>query len=61
MLRRKQRGNKFPLTLHPTGQFCKKIRGKIHYFDNDKNRVFENHSEKATTIPTNLFYLKLFL
>jgi integrase len=22
----------FPLTAHPTGQWCKKIRGKIHYF-----------------------------
>jgi integrase len=22
----------FPLTAHPTGQWCKKIRGKLHYF-----------------------------
>src|SRR5262245_40163334 len=22
----------FPLTAHPTGYWCKKIRGKIHYF-----------------------------
>jgi hypothetical protein len=22
----------FPLTAHPAGQWCKKIRGKIHYF-----------------------------
>ncbi len=22
----------FPLTAHPNGQWCKKIRGKIHYF-----------------------------
>ncbi|MBA3312165.1 MAG: tyrosine-type recombinase/integrase [Planctomycetota bacterium] len=24
----------FPLTPHPTGRWCKKIRGKIHYFGN---------------------------
>src|SRR5579885_192922 len=22
----------FPLTAHPAGQWCKKIRGKLHYF-----------------------------
>src|SRR3954447_15161194 len=22
----------FPLTAHPVGQWCKKIRGKVHYF-----------------------------
>src|SRR5438309_4336047 len=22
----------FPLTAHPVGQWCKKIRGKMHYF-----------------------------
>jgi hypothetical protein len=22
----------FPLTAHPNGQWCKKIRGKLHYF-----------------------------
>jgi len=30
--KRKTRSNKFPLTLHKTGQFCKKIKGKIYYF-----------------------------
>ena len=29
---RRTRSDKFPLTLHKTGQYCKKIRGKIHYF-----------------------------
>jgi len=27
--------NKSPLTLHPTGRFCKKIRGKLYYFGTD--------------------------
>ena len=27
--KRKTRSDKFPLTLHPTGQYCKKIKGKI--------------------------------
>jgi integrase len=24
-----------PFTVHPTGQYCKKIRGKLHYFGRD--------------------------
>lgn len=32
-LKRKTRSDKFPLTFHPTGQYCKKIKGKIHYCD----------------------------
>ena len=27
--KRKTRSDKFPLTLHPTGQYCKKIKGKL--------------------------------
>jgi len=34
--KRKTRSDKFPLTLHPTGQFCKKVKGKLYYFGNDK-------------------------
>jgi hypothetical protein len=26
-----KRHNKFPLTLHPTGQYCKKIHGRMYY------------------------------
>ena len=35
---RKKRSDKFPLTLHPTGQYCKKIKGKIRYFGTEKNK-----------------------
>ena len=27
-LKRKSRSDKFPLTLHPTGQYCKKVKEK---------------------------------
>jgi len=30
--KRRKRSDKFPLTLHKTGQYCKKIKGKLYYF-----------------------------
>ncbi len=46
--KRKTRSDKFPLTLHPTGQYCKKIKGKIHYFGTDKKQALERYLAQAT-------------
>jgi len=45
---RKRRSDKFPLTLHPTGQYCKKIKGKIRYFETDKKKALERYLAQAT-------------
>ena len=46
--KRKIRSDKFPLTLHPTGQYCKKINGRIHYFGTNKKQALERYLEQAT-------------
>jgi len=46
--KRKTRSDKFPLTLHPTGQYCKKIKGKLRYFGTDKKRALESYLAQAT-------------
>ena len=45
--KRKTRSDKFPLTLHPTGQYCKKIKGKLYYFGSAKKKALENYLEQA--------------
>ena len=45
---RKTRSDKFPLTLHPTGQYCKKIKGKIRYFGKDKKKALEKYLAQST-------------
>jgi integrase len=45
---RKTRSDKFPLTRHPTGQYCKKIRGKIYYFGSDKKEALQTYHDQAT-------------
>jgi len=46
--KRKTRSDKFPLTLHPTGQYCKKIKGKIRYFGTNKKQALERYLAQAT-------------
>ena len=43
----KTRSDKFPLTLHSTGQYCNKIKGKMHYFGKDKKQALERYLEQA--------------
>jgi len=50
--KRKTRSDKFPLTLHPTGQYCKKIKGKLYYFGVDKQKAFQRYLEQASTLHT---------
>jgi integrase len=47
-LKRKTRSDKFPLTLHPTGQYCKKIKGKMFYFGSDKKDALQKYLDQAT-------------
>jgi len=44
---RKTRSDKFPLTLHPTGQYCKKINGKLYYFGSNKKQALDRYLEEA--------------
>jgi hypothetical protein len=46
--KRKRRSDKFPLTLHPTGQYCKKIKGRIRYFGTDKKQALERYLGQPT-------------
>jgi len=48
--KRKTRSDKFPLTLHPTGQYCKKIRGKLYYFGTNKKQALKRYLEQAASL-----------
>ena len=54
--RRNRRSDKFPLTLHPTGQYCKKIKGKLYYFGNDKKMALESYLTQASSLHRGLPY-----
>ena len=45
--KRKTRSDKFPLTRHPTGQYCKKIHGKMYYFGSDKQEALQRYIDQA--------------
>ena len=49
---RKTRSDKFPLTLHKTGQYCKKIKGKIYYFGNDRKVALQRYYDQAAFLHT---------
>ena len=53
--KRKIRSDKSPLTLHPTGQYCKKIRGKLYYFGSDKQDALQRYFEQAAYLHTGKF------
>jgi hypothetical protein len=44
--KRKTRSDKFPLTLHPTGQYCKKLKTKSIALGKIKNRHLNGISNK---------------
>jgi len=46
--KRKTRSDKFPLTLHKTGQYCKKIKGKLYYFGTNKQQSLKRYLEQAS-------------
>lgn len=45
--KRKTRSDKFPLTLHPTGQYCKKVKGRLYYFGTDKKKALQRYLDQA--------------
>ena len=50
--KRKKRSDKFPLTLHPTGQYCKRVKGKLYYFGTDRQQAFQRYLEQAAYLHT---------
>ena len=45
--KRKTRSDKFPLSLHATGQYCKKVKGRFYYFGKDRRVALERYIEQA--------------
>ena len=51
--KRKTHTDKFPLTLHKTGQYCKKIKGKLSYFGTDKKAALNRYLDQAAYLHAN--------
>jgi len=49
--KRKTHSDKFPFTLHSTGQYCKKIKGKVYVFGSNKQKALECYLEQAAYSP----------
>ena len=48
--KRKTHSHRFPFTLHPTGQHCKKIKGRLHYFGTDKQKALQRYLKLNPTV-----------
>ena len=48
--KRKKRSDKFPLTLHPTKQYCKKINGRLYYFGTDRQAALRKYLRYASEL-----------
>jgi len=47
---RKTHSDKFQLTLHKTGQYCKKIGGKIYYFGKIKPLSLKKYIKETSSL-----------
>ena len=44
------KSRKLPLTLHVTGQWCKRIREKLYYFGSKKQAAYERYLREAADL-----------
>jgi len=52
--KQRRTSRKFPLTRHPSGQWCKKIHGKLHYFGTNKQAAYERYLREAAQLHAGL-------
>ena len=45
-MRTRKAAEKFPLWLHPSGQWCKKHRGRNYYFGTDKAEALKRYASQ---------------